>query len=123
MVHSGLQPWGDVGSPIMPGAQVQMACLFLISQLVFLPHGDGEQGSVVDDGGRHPWNGFPVYPGLHWQSSPISVTRQSALIPQGPGSQKTAPTGSCLGSQPSSLDLPGANPINKSLNELNFRVV
>ena len=111
MVHSGLQPAGDVGSPIIPATQVQMACLLaLIWQLVFLPHGDGEQGSVGDDGGKQPWNGFPVYPALHWQSSPISVMMQSALIPHGPGSQKTAPTGSCLGSQPSSLAFPGRKP-------------
>jgi len=60
MVHSGLQPWGDEGSPIMPATQVQMAWLFLIWQFVFLPQGDGEQGSDGREGGRQPWKGFPV---------------------------------------------------------------
>ncbi len=84
-----------------------MACLFLMLQFVFRPHGEGEQGSVGEDGGRQPWNGFPVYPARHWQSSPISVTKQSALIPHGPGSQNTAVSGSVLGSHPSALDFPG----------------
>jgi len=81
-------------------------------QFVFRPHGEGEHGSVGEDGGRHPWNGFPVYPARHWQFSPISVTKQSALIPHGPGWQKTggsgsATSGSVLGSHPSAFDFPG----------------
>ncbi len=109
IVHSGRQPFGDVGSPIKPGEQVQTAWLFLIWQLAFFPQGEGLQGSLGVSGVKHPWNGFPAYPGLHWQSSPLSVTKQSALIPQGPGSHEST-IGSILGSQPSSLDFPGTNP-------------
>ena len=48
------------------------------------PQGEGWQGLA----GTQPWNGFPVNPALHLQSSPISLIRHSALSPQGPGSQR-----------------------------------
>jgi hypothetical protein len=56
-------------------------------QKVFLPQGEGLQGSVGIEGGKQPVNGFPINPGLHWQFTPNVVTMQSALMPHGPGMQ------------------------------------
>ena len=63
-------------------------------QKVFFPQGEGLQGSVGIEGGKQPVNGLPIYPGLHWQFSPKVVTMQSALIPQGPGTQSWIISGS-----------------------------
>ena len=94
--HSALHPWSDVGSPWYPLLQLHTICPALSSlHSVFGPQGDGLHGFW----GVQPWKGFPPNPGLHLQSSPISLTRHSALSPHGPGSQ-SAMTGSLMGIQP-----------------------
>ena len=89
LIHSGLHPSGVRGLPNMPGKQEHSACtaIGLTVHRVFRPHGEGLQGSVGIDGGKHPVKGLPMYPGRHSHFSPNVVTKQSALIPQGPGTQ------------------------------------
>ena len=94
LIHSGLHPEGSKGLPIIPGIHEQRACRPSTTQKVFLPHGEGLQGSVGIEGGKHPVKGFPMNPGRHWQFSPRVVTIQSALIPQGPGTQSCTMSGS-----------------------------
>jgi hypothetical protein len=67
LTHSGLQPSVLKGSPCIPGKQEQRACKIpgFTVQWVFLPQGEGLQGSVGILGWKHPVNGFPINPGLH----------------------------------------------------------
>jgi hypothetical protein len=75
-------------------------------QWVFRPQGEGLQGSVGMLGWKHPVNGFPINPGWHWHCSPKEVTIQSALRPQGPGTQSWIMSGS----QPCPGIIEGLNP-------------